>query len=138
MNRTAAFTEISELLAAFYGALDDGTSEEAAALFLPDGTWMRQGTLLTGPAEIRAALAERPEGRVTLHQFTNLRLTALADGACEFAYALYVNVGQRDDEGRPGLNRVMAMMTCKDRAVATPHGWRFAARTAAPRFHTEL
>lgn len=132
------FTDIYALLAAFYGALDDGTADEAAALFLPDGTWMRQGRLLTGPAAVRAALDERPADRATLHLFCNLRLSAITGDGCTATYGLFVNIGHDGPDTGHDDGRMLALMTCSDHVRRTGQGWRFASRTASLRFRNAL
>lgn len=135
MNQTEVFVGIYELLSNFYGALDDGTSHEAGDLFLPDATWMRQGTLLTGPVEVAAALDQRSPERVSVHQFTNLRLDGPKLEPCSFRYCLFVNIGmQKDGTATLQHDRSTAVMRCQDKAILTENGWRFASRTASIRF----
>jgi SnoaL-like domain len=80
----------------FYAALDASDYAAVAAAVAPEGVWHRQGRALRGPAEVRAALAERPAGRVTAHLVQNL-VVDLADE--RNATARYMSLVYRHDAG---------------------------------------
>ena len=65
----------SALLARFFRGLDMFEPDDAAACFAAQGTWLRKGSLLTGPAEIAEALGERAAERRTCHSVSNLVVT---------------------------------------------------------------
>jgi len=67
----------------FFRYLDDRQYDKLAALIAPQGIWRRQGKILTGPAQARAALATRsPTMRIT-HLITNLAGEMQDDRRCE-------------------------------------------------------
>lgn len=80
----------------FFVALDASDYETVAAAMAPEGVWHRQGKALRGPAEVRAALAERPAGRATAHLVQNL-VVDLADE--RNAAARYMSLVYRHDAG---------------------------------------
>lgn len=71
--------------------LDEGDYPSLAALFVPDGRWLRQGAWLEGRGAIAAALSLRPATRVTRHLVSNAHAsmetdTELRVSACMTAY----------------------------------------------------
>lgn len=63
---------IERALHNFFWALDERRYDDQVAHVAPAGTWLRQGQLLTGPGEIRAALDQRPADFHTAHLISNL------------------------------------------------------------------
>jgi hypothetical protein len=95
--RAAALTlACQQAVLRFYAALDASDYAAVAAAVAPEGVWHRQGKALRGPAEVRAALAERPAGRVTAHLVQNL-VVDLADE--RNATARYMSLVYRHDAG---------------------------------------
>ena len=95
--RAAALTlACQQAVLRFYAALDASDYPAVAAAMAPEGVWHRQGKALRGPAEVRAALAERPAGRVTAHLVQNL-VVDLADE--RNATARYMSLVYRHDAG---------------------------------------
>lgn len=56
----------------FFRHLDERQYEALAALIAPQGIWRRQGKVLTGPGQARAALAQRSPTMRIAHLITNL------------------------------------------------------------------
>lgn len=97
-TRAAALTlACQQAVLRLYAALDASDYAAVTAAIAPEGVWHRQGRALRGPTEVRAALAERPAGRVTAH-LVNLVLD-LADERS--ATARYMSLVYRYDAG-PG------------------------------------
>jgi SnoaL-like domain len=95
--RAAALTlACQQAVLRFYAALDASDYAAVAAAIAPEGVWHRQGRALRGPAEVRAALAERPAGRVTAHLVQNL-VVDLADE--RNGTARYMSLVYRHDAG---------------------------------------
>jgi hypothetical protein len=95
--RAAALTlACQQAVLRFYAALDASDYGAVAAAVAPEGVWHRQGRALRGPAEVLAALAERPAGRVTAHLVQNL-VVDLADE--RNATARYMSLVYRHDAG---------------------------------------
>ena len=94
-TRVAALTlACQQAVLRLYAALDASDYAAVAAAIAPEGVWHRQGRALRGPAEVRAALAERPAGRVTAHLVQNL-VVDLADE--RNATARYMSLVYRHD-----------------------------------------
>ena len=72
--RTTLITSCQDAIVRFFAALDEGRMDDVANAMGGDGVWHRQGKALRGPAEVSAALAARPAGRVTAHLVQNFRV----------------------------------------------------------------
>ena len=92
---------------AFFHALDTRRHEAAAALMAPDGTWLRQGKLLTGPREVLAAMEARAPQRTTCQVIT--------------AY-------DTEPQVQGGAPRLVAIRDCQDRLVASGQDWLLAEK----------
>lgn len=91
MNEPQATVEdvvqLTQRLNAFFGHLDERRYDELAAIFLPEGRWLRQGQWLEGRAAILAAMKARPATMQVRHIITNVVVTARsADDAEVQAY----------------------------------------------------
>ncbi|MPT26383.1 MAG: nuclear transport factor 2 family protein [Achromobacter sp.] len=111
---------------AFFHALDTRRHPSAAALMAPDGTWLRQGRLLTGPAEVLAALEARPPQRTTCHVITNLRLLEHRGSQATVGY--FLTAYDSDPQAQDGTPRLVAIRDCQDRLVASGQDWRLAEK----------
>lgn len=111
------------LVHAFFGGLDGNDPDAVAACFAPEGTWVRGGKPLAGPAAIRAACAARPADRATAHVITNLSLRPEGPDGMVATFALLAYLSAREGGGwtKPELAPIRA---CTDRLVRTPQGWR--------------
>lgn len=69
-----AYTQCAQAIARFYQYLDLGDVEGLLTCVAADTVWIRQGSNLTGPEDIRAALAKRDPDRITSHLLSNLRV----------------------------------------------------------------
>lgn len=111
---------------AFFHALDTRRHEAAAALMAPDGTWLRQGQLLTGPREVLAALEARAPQRTTCHVITNLRLLEHSGSQARVGY--FLTAYDSDPQVQGGAPRLVAIRDCQDRLVASGHDWLLAEK----------
>lgn len=71
-NERPAELEIERVLYRFFQALDERRYDDQVTQVAENGTWLRQGKLLTGPDEIRSAMEERPVDFHTAHLISNL------------------------------------------------------------------
>jgi limonene-1,2-epoxide hydrolase len=113
----------SQAVMRFYAALDTGDIDGVAALMAADGVWHRQGKALRGPAEVLAALRERPPGRVTAHLVNNLVIDLDASG--QQATARYMLLVFRHDRAQPGDGPVPIASSLLSITATTDH-WRAA------------
>lgn len=102
MNEPEATAEdvvqLTQQLHAFFIHLDERRYEELAALFVPQGRWLRQGRWLDGRDAILAALQERPATVRVRHLISNVLVTRRsADEAQVQAYL----TAYRRLEGQP-------------------------------------
>lgn len=90
--------QLTQRLHAFFIHLDERRYEELAAMFLPQGRWLRQGRWLDGRGAILAALRERPATMRVRHLISNVVVTRRsADEADVQAYL----TAYRQLEGQP-------------------------------------
>lgn len=94
----------SQAVMRFYGALDAGDIAGVASWMAPEGVWHRQGQVLRGPAEVLAALQQRPAGRVTAHLVNNLVVDL--DEAGDMARVRYMLLVFRHDRQQAGTGPV--------------------------------
>ncbi|MFY1870774.1 nuclear transport factor 2 family protein [Achromobacter xylosoxidans] len=111
---------------AFFHALDTRRHEAAAALMAPDGTWLRQGQLLTGPREVLAALEARPPQRTTCHVITNLRLLEYDGSRAMVGY--FLTAYNSDAQVQGGAPRLVAIRDCQDRLAVHGQDWLLAEK----------
>lgn len=111
---------------AFFHALDTRRHEAAAALMAPDGTWLRQGQLLTGPREVLAALEARPPQRTTCHVITNLRLLGYDGARAMVGY--FLTAYDSDPQVQGGAPRLVAIRDCQDRLAVHGQDWLLAEK----------
>ncbi|QKI73157.1 SnoaL-like domain-containing protein [Achromobacter xylosoxidans] len=111
---------------AFFHALDTRRHEAAAALIAPDGTWLRQGQLLTGPREVLAALEARPPQRTTCHVITNLRLLEYDGSRAMVGY--FLTAYDSDAQVQAGAPRLVAIRDCQDRLAVHGQDWLLAEK----------
>lgn len=111
---------------AFFHALDTRRHQAAAALMAPDGTWLRQGQLLTGPREVLAALEARPPQRTTCHVITNLRLLEYDGSRAVVGY--FLTAYDSDLQVQGGAPRLVAIRDCQDRLAVHGQDWLLAEK----------
>ena len=66
----------------FFRYLDERQYDALAALIAPQGVWRRQGKVLTGPEQAKAALAQRSPTMRIAHLITNLACKLQDDQRC--------------------------------------------------------
>jgi 3-phenylpropionate/cinnamic acid dioxygenase small subunit len=113
-----------------------------AALFTPEGIFIRANepdAPLTGRTAIAAALAARPQTRLTRHLCTNIEIDAReearADGRC---YVLLYSAQDSQPAGTGGhrADDTQRVGEYHDVYVCTSEGWRIAHRTGKLILHT--
>lgn len=107
--------------------IDDARIQEAAALFAPEGYWVRMGERLTGPQAVLQALMSRPASLRTRHLATNM-VVDLAPGASNARYYLTVFDHQGPADQPSPMQLPQFMFVCEDELVHTEGGWRFLRR----------
>jgi hypothetical protein len=102
MGDTAPCAEIAigHALHDFFQALDERRYDDQVGHLTPAGTWLRQGKLLTGPDEMRAALEERPADFHTAHVISNLvARPAAGEARATFLATVFAHRGDRPKGG---------------------------------------
>jgi SnoaL-like domain len=111
---------------------DRGDFPAVAALFTPDGIFVRDGEPLRGHEAIAQAYAHRP--RVTvLHIVTNF-LAHEVSVSRAVASLYMMPVSTFDTSKVPKLDPMASfrLLRFEDQYQLTPDGWRFAKRVATP------
>lgn len=118
---------------AFAYELDVKNYEALAALFAPQGVFIRTGVRLEGPAQILATMSQRPAEQFTRHVTTNIHFTQVApDLAKAVSYNVsYFAMSASQPPFDLGPQQVM-VLDFFDTFVRTPQGWRFLERDARP------
>ena len=118
---------------AFAYHLDHKDYPAVAALFALDGVFIRTGVRLAGPANILAALRQRPADQFTRHITTNFHFTQV-DADCARAVFYNQSYFAFTPEKPPYAYSPERMMLLDfiDVFKRTPEGWRFLERDARP------
>jgi len=125
------------LLFKFYYCLDTRDYHGAAALFHPDGVWVRQGGQLLGPPAILAALALRSATLVIHHVITNQFVESVdADHASVTSYiTAYRHESGVTIEGPVPLTGPALVGFCRAEISRGRQGWRISRlATGTPTF----
>ena len=73
---TSDVVQLTQRLHAFFSHLDERRYEDLAAMFLPQGRWLRQGRWVEGRAGVVQALQARPASLRVRHLLSNVLVTA--------------------------------------------------------------
>lgn len=73
---TTDVVQLTQRLHAFFSHLDERRYEALAAMFLPQGRWLRQGRWVEGRAAIAQALQARPASMRVRHVISNVLVSA--------------------------------------------------------------
>ncbi len=137
VRKAALITLCSQAITRFWAALDASDYETVAKSMAPEGVWHRQGKALQGPDGVRAALAERPTGRVTAHMVQNL-VVDLADentATARYFSLVYRHDAERAPEGPVPLRDALSISAVSDRLRRGPDGvWLVVERRSRPVF----
>jgi hypothetical protein len=126
--------ECVRLSYAFAYHLDHREYDALAALFAPDGSWVRHGVRLQGRDQIVAALNERKANQFTRHVTTSFHFTEVTETrARSVAYNMsYFSLeGDKPLPLRFGPDQAM-LLDFVDTCVITAAGWRFQERITTP------
>jgi hypothetical protein len=94
-----------------------------------DGTWHRQGALLEGPSEVRAALEQRPLDLTTVHTLSNVLVQSSAGGLqLTFIGTVYSHRGEPSGEPMKATAMQVSRYTCG--LSPEPDGWRIKSLTS--------
>ncbi|GGG34479.1 hypothetical protein GCM10010964_23010 [Caldovatus sediminis] len=137
IRKAALITLCAQAIARFWAALDAPDHETVARSMAPAGVWHRQGKALRGPEGVRAALAERPAGRVTAHMVQNL-VVELADentATARYLSLVYRHDADRAPEGPVPLGDALSIAAVSDRLRRGADGaWPVVERRSRPVF----
>ncbi|HUA25045.1 MAG TPA: nuclear transport factor 2 family protein [Steroidobacteraceae bacterium] len=124
-SATANYVQATQLIHRLFRALDEKDDALAGSFFADEGTWHRQGRLLTGPPEVVAALGQRDPSRNTIHVISNMQVANAGDGAliCTYYLTAYISSGGE-------AMALAAILDCRDEMIATPRGLRILAKTS--------
>ncbi len=98
--RRAIEWDVADRVLEFYARFDEWDYVGMLPMFADDGTWDRNGQVLTGHAQIAAMLDARPRAQVVRHVITNLRVTPSA--ATRASAAFYITAYRAEGLPAPG------------------------------------
>lgn len=123
--------ECVSLSHAFAYHLDHKEYDALAALFVPDGTFVRTGVRLEGRERILATMRQRPADQFTRHVTTNFHFTHVED---DLARGVFYNLSYfAFTPAKPPFAyepQRMMLLDFIDTYTRTPEGWRFLERDA--------
>jgi hypothetical protein len=93
--------QLTQMLHRFFSHLDERRYEELAAMFLPEGRWLRQGKWLEGRPAIIGALSARPASMRVRHIISNIVVTRRF--ATEAEVQAYMTAYRQLEGERPAL-----------------------------------
>ena len=142
MDITAIERECERLVLDFVFFSDHQQPEALSQLFADDGVMHRpSGDSLIGRDAIHKSYQSRPQGRLTRHICTNIRITVdSADRARGLSYAVIYSANlSRPAYAHFGIETDPRHLVgeFEDEFVRTPEGWRFAVRHARFLMHTK-
>jgi hypothetical protein len=132
----STFDALVQLTHRFFWCLDEFRYDELQGLMREDAVWHRQGKVLAGRAQIRAALEERPRSQRIRHVVTN---PFIAEQSAGTARMIAYMIGYRADEGvsRPAPQTIdgpLRFLLVETRFVHADGRWWIADQRAIPEF----
>lgn len=130
LRRTALIIGCQQAVHRFFAGLDASDYDAVAAGMAPDGVWHRQGKALRGPEQVRAALAERPAGRVTAHLVQNLVVDLEDERSATVRYLslVYRHDGGTEGGGPAPLGQPLSIAAYSDRMRRDGDRWLVVER----------
>jgi hypothetical protein len=125
-----------QLIYRLFYYLDESNYRDLAGLFTAHGCWKRQGELLTGHAQITAALSKRSTTQRIRHVITNTMVTAASDtsaGLTAYMTAYRFDDGRRH-EGLVCISRPFSLSVVKARLQAIDSRWLVSELELVPEF----
>lgn len=130
------FEDLLQLTHRFYYYLDESRYAELVACFREDGVWHRQGKALKGPAQIMAAMQERPRTQRTRHVISNVFLSEADENSATLI--AYMTAYRFDDgsERKPPypIDGPFRFNLVKIRFLRERGAWRMSEQWGTPEF----
>jgi hypothetical protein len=132
----STFSASSQLIHQLFYFLDEADYPKLVALFTPQGTWKRQGELLTGHAQILNALAKRPTTQRIRHVISNSFLSAAEPATATLTAYM---TAYRFDNGSPTtgavtISRPFRLSVVQAKLQVIDACWRVAELDLVPAF----
>ncbi len=126
----------TQLIHQLFYFLDEADYPKLAALFTPQGTWKRQGELLTGHAQILNALSKRPTTQRIRHVISNTFLSGSEPASATLT--AYMTAYRFDDgshtTGAVNISRPFRLSVVHAKLEVTDGNWRVAELDLVPEF----
>ena len=123
--------DCTQLLYEFYACLDEKRYDDLGNLFVADGVWVRLGQELTGPDNIKAAMAERDDW-LTAHLVTNARIFVRDNDHADTTQfiTLYRHEGVDPAAGPSPVVLPLGILRHRDQLVRAAGRWKFKRKTS--------
>jgi hypothetical protein len=126
----------TQLIHQLFYYLDQADYPKLAALFTPQGTWTRQGELLSGHAQILNALSKRPTTQRIRHVISNTFISATEPASATLT--AYMTAYRFDDgshtTGAVTISRPFRLSVVHAKLEVTDGDWRVAELDLVPEF----
>lgn len=126
----------TQLIHQLFYYLDQADYPKLAALFTPQGTWKRQGELLSGHAQILNALSKRPTTQRIRHVISNTFISATEPASATLT--AYMTAYRFDDgshtTGAVTISRPFRLSVVHAKLEVTDGDWRVAELDLVPEF----
>ncbi|HVV92492.1 MAG TPA: nuclear transport factor 2 family protein [Hyphomicrobiales bacterium] len=127
--------DCSRVLLRLFLALDERRYDDVAASFLENGMWHRRGQALSGPGEVRRAMAERPATARVRHVITNLVVTPRGPDVADFILYLSAYTHDGPVDAAPPVPATLWMLFVVTGTMASSDGaWRIQEMTMQREF----
>jgi hypothetical protein len=126
----------AQLIHQLFYCLDEADYPQLVELFMPQGTWKRQGELLTGHAQILLALAKRPTTQRIRHVISNTFLSAAQPATATLT--AYMTAYRFDNgthtTGAVTISRPFRLSVVHAKLEAADGNWHVAELDLVPEF----
>jgi hypothetical protein len=136
LSPESALSASTQLIHQLFYFLDQADYPKLAALFTPQGTWTRQGELLSGHAQILNALSKRPTTQRIRHVISNTFLSATEPTSATLT--AYMTAYRFDNgthtTGAVTISRPFRLSVVHAKLEAADGSWRVAELDLVPEF----
>ncbi len=136
IDAAKSLPECMQVTHQFFYFLDESKYDDLVSLFTPNGSWHRQGELLTGREQIMQALLKRSSTQRIRHVITNGFIESQSLGQVQMV--AYMVAYRFDDgalhTGAVEINRPLRMSVVRTSLRQTDCDWKVAEMTLTPEF----
>jgi hypothetical protein len=135
--RAAIQHAVRDVILRFFLHLDEKEYDQLVKLLAPDGTWLRNGTLLTGPDAVLETMHRRPPGFTTRHLITNILVqpTDEQHAAATYYGTVFAHIGHAQPTGPVPIELPVHVSIFRQKMVLRESEWLIAGLSGDATFH---